>query len=193
MALTSRLSLAGVTPNCWIDDGSGRPIDATRCPGDRPQARRQSGWARLDPFLRSQQTGDQRMKIELTGANFLSLQELGELAARLDFLDEKTIKTIDRSRGRSRRRRPASPTTGAGSRPSARPTGAGSWPSRPRRRSAPSGRTPSRSPRVPTSRLGSAISSVRHLHNSGNFASFPRRSVAQRSCNLHANAIGGDA
>jgi hypothetical protein len=34
------------------------------------------------------------MKIELTGANFLSLQELGELAARLDVLHQKTLKTI---------------------------------------------------------------------------------------------------
>ncbi len=39
------------------------------------------------------------MKIELTGANFLSLQELGELAARLDVLHEKTIKAIDRLQG----------------------------------------------------------------------------------------------
>jgi hypothetical protein len=36
------------------------------------------------------------MKIELTGANFLTLPELGELAARLDVLHEKTIKAIDR-------------------------------------------------------------------------------------------------
>ena len=39
------------------------------------------------------------MKIELTDANFLSLQELGELAARLDVLHEKTIKAIDRLQG----------------------------------------------------------------------------------------------
>jgi hypothetical protein len=39
------------------------------------------------------------MKIELTGANFLSLQELGELAARLDVLHEKTVKAIDRLQG----------------------------------------------------------------------------------------------
>jgi hypothetical protein len=39
------------------------------------------------------------MKIELTGANFLSLQELGELAARLDVLHDKTIKAIDRLQG----------------------------------------------------------------------------------------------
>jgi hypothetical protein len=36
------------------------------------------------------------MKIELTGANFLTLPELGELSARLDVLHQKTIKTIDR-------------------------------------------------------------------------------------------------
>jgi hypothetical protein len=36
------------------------------------------------------------MKIELTGANFLTLPELGELAARLDALHDKTIKTIAR-------------------------------------------------------------------------------------------------
>lgn len=36
------------------------------------------------------------MKIELTGANFLSLQELSELAARLDALHDRTIKAIDR-------------------------------------------------------------------------------------------------
>ncbi len=39
------------------------------------------------------------MRIELTGAKFLSIQELSELAARLDFLHDKTIKTIDRLRG----------------------------------------------------------------------------------------------
>jgi hypothetical protein len=39
------------------------------------------------------------MKIELTGANFLTLPELGELAARLDALHDKTIKTIDRLQG----------------------------------------------------------------------------------------------
>ena len=39
------------------------------------------------------------MKIELTGANFLSLQELGELAARLDVIHEKTLKAIDRLQG----------------------------------------------------------------------------------------------
>jgi hypothetical protein len=36
------------------------------------------------------------MKIELTGAKFLTLPELSELAARLDALHDKTIKTIDR-------------------------------------------------------------------------------------------------
>ena len=39
------------------------------------------------------------MKIELTGANFLSLQELSELAARLDALHDKTLKAIDRLQG----------------------------------------------------------------------------------------------
>jgi hypothetical protein len=36
------------------------------------------------------------MKIELTAANFLSLPELGELAARLEILLQKTTETIDR-------------------------------------------------------------------------------------------------
>ena len=36
------------------------------------------------------------MKIELTAAKFLTLPELGELAARLDALHQKTLKTIDR-------------------------------------------------------------------------------------------------
>jgi hypothetical protein len=39
------------------------------------------------------------MKIELTGAKFLTLPELGELAARLDILHDKTIRTIDRLQG----------------------------------------------------------------------------------------------
>jgi len=39
------------------------------------------------------------MKIELTGAKFLTLPELGELTARLDALHQKTIKTIDRLEG----------------------------------------------------------------------------------------------
>jgi hypothetical protein len=80
------------------------------------------------------------MKIELTGASFLTLPELGELAARLDALHQKTVKTIDRleSEIEAQKARVAERWKGV------RALGLADR-SRPRRRSAPSGRTPSRS------------------------------------------------
>jgi hypothetical protein len=76
------------------------------------------------------------MKIEPTGASFLSLQELGELAARLDVLHEKTIKAIDRLQGEVEAQKTRIANHWRGVAASGLPTGAGSCRSRPPSRSS---------------------------------------------------------